>query len=373
MKNILVYRDRLIPRSEREFMRRQYMAFGRLKPHWVGCRLDGSPAITRIEPLILGGTGPFGAAWRVLFKQFGIVPPAPDLAALRPRLIHAQFGRGGALALPLARTFGIPLAVTFHGGDAFKEKHFRKNLPPTIFQRRWPDLIAYASLFICVSEGVRDKLAERGVPGQKLAVIPIGADCVTPPAGTGPSPYFLFAGRFVEKKGIFILLDAIRRLRASGCALPFVLAGDGPLLAGARARAAGLADVEFAGWLSPAELGPRIAAACAVIVPSIAGSDGDAEGLPSVAMEALAASVPVIASEQTGLTGILAESGAGLTIPPGDAAALAEAIRRAAADPGKRRDMAEAAYRLALRRFEARHQSRLLEDRLLSLLPPGDD
>lgn len=352
-------------------MRRQYMAFSRLKPNWIGCRGDGDPAVTGIEPLILGGTGPSGAVSRTLFKQFGIMPATPGLASLQPVLVHAQFGRGGTLALPLAKTFGIPLAVTFHGGDAFKEKHFRRSFPPTIFQRRWPALVAYASLFICVSEGVRDKLAARGVPEDKLAVIHIGADRVTPPAATEPSPCFLFAGRFVEKKGIFELLDAIRRLRAAGCGLPFLLAGDGPLLAEARARAAGLADVEFTGWLAPAELGARIAAAYAVVVPSIAGGDGDAEGLPSVAMEALAASVPVIASDQTGLDRILAESGAGLPTRSGDAAALAEAILHMAADPGKRREMAAASHGLALRMFHAERQSRLLEDRLLSLLSSG--
>jgi hypothetical protein len=38
--------------------------------------------------------------------------------------------------LPIARARGIPLVVTFHGGDATKEKHYRCRLVPTIYQRR---------------------------------------------------------------------------------------------------------------------------------------------------------------------------------------------------------------------------------------------
>ena len=65
-----------------------------------------------------------------------ILPPRPDLRALRPLLLHAHFGRGGALALPIAQALGIPLVVTFHGADATKETHYRPRVVPRIYARR---------------------------------------------------------------------------------------------------------------------------------------------------------------------------------------------------------------------------------------------
>ena len=69
---------------------------------------------------------------------------------------------------------------------------------------------------------------------------------------------FLFAGRFVEKKGIAVLADAMRRLRASGDATPLICAGDGPLRPVLEALARDIPGVELAGWLSPADLAARM-------------------------------------------------------------------------------------------------------------------
>jgi len=366
MSTILIYRDRLLPNSEVAFMRRQYMGFERLRPIWVGCRADAGLKAAKIEPMILGGDGVSGCLERALFKQAGIVPSRPDLAALRPVLIHAQFGRGGALALPIAQKLRIPLVVTFHGGDAFKNKHYQ-GIVPTIFKRRWEELKSYASLFVCVSAAVRDKLAERGAPADKLDVIHIGTDTVLDALAPRHPKHFFFAGRFVEKKGIFVLIEAIRRLRANGVATPAVLAGEGPLFAQAKEQSADLADVVFAGWLGADAMRAEMADAVAVVIPSIAGSDGDREGLPSVAVEAMGLGVPVIASDFTGLKGIADAAGAGLVVPAGDAAALAEAMLRLSNDPLELTAMGIAAHRLAAAEFCALRQSKRLEDRLSEL------
>jgi len=83
--------------------------------------------------LRLGGDGPLGPMRRWLFRHFGHVPPI-DVPNLAP-VLHAQFARGGALALPLARALGLRMAVTLHGGDVSK----RKNWHGTVLARRWPD------------------------------------------------------------------------------------------------------------------------------------------------------------------------------------------------------------------------------------------
>jgi glycosyltransferase involved in cell wall biosynthesis len=368
MKNFLVYRDRLIPRSEVSFMKRQYISFTKLRPYWIGCKLDKGLSDFNWNPMLIGGQGLSSWSSRLLFKQAGVVPDEPDLKAIHPELVHAQFGRGGALALPLARKLDIPLVVTFHGGDAFKEKHYRRRVFRPLLGRRWRALMSYASLIVCVSEGVRQKLVERGAPEQKLQVIHIGSDDIVDGLSDQPPEHFLFAGRFVEKKGIFVLLSAIKKMRAAECAVPFLLAGDGPLLKDAMEKARDISGLRFAGWMSGAELRKAISKAHAVVIPSIAGRDGDKEGLPSVAVEAMACGVPIIASDDAGLNDILKLDSAGLLAKAGDPDALANHMLALSADPLRRLCMAEASLDLARTRFSAMLQSRLLEERLLSVL-----
>jgi glycosyltransferase involved in cell wall biosynthesis len=367
-KNFLVYRDRLIPRSEISFMKRQYIGFRELKPHWVGCKMDEGLAESDIKPLLIGGNGLFAWSSRVLFKQAGIVPAMPELKRIHPELVHAQFGRGGALALPLARKLDIPLVVTFHGGDAFKEKHYRRRVFRPVLGRRWHALMSYASLIVCVSEGIREKLIERGAPEPKLQVIHIGADNILDRIPDQGPEHFLFAGRFVEKKGIFILLSAIEKMRLAGNTVPFVLAGDGPLLKVAMEKARDLTGVHFSGWMSSAELKKVIRKAYAVVIPSIIGKKGDKEGLPSVSVEAMACGIPIIASDDAGLNDILKENSAGLLAKAGDPDALVNHMLALSADPLRRLRMAQASLDLARTRFSAMLQSRLLEERLLSVL-----
>lgn len=367
---ILVYRDRIVPRSEAHFLRRLYVGFERLSPVWVGCRRDDGLSALGVDPLILGRPGPLGALDRARFKQCGTIPPWPDLRALRPRLVHAQFGRGGALALPLARALDIPLVVTFHGGDATKDKHYRRRWPPTVYQRRLSALKRDAALFIAVSDYIAGRLIERGFPPEKVRVIRYGVEADPPGAAQAPSvpPYFLFVGRFVEKKGIVHLLDAFRRLDAQGVAAELTLIGDGPLGDKIRQEAKSLPRVNFLGWQPQGEVRRWMRGAVAVCVPSVEAAAGDAEGLPNVALEAMAAGAPVIGSRSAGIGEAVVDGGTGLLVPPADPAALADALRRLVADPALRTAMGEAARRRAAQEFDAATQSRRLEDTLLEII-----
>ena len=364
---ILVYRDRLGVRSEVSFLRRMYSGFDRLSPVWLGCHVEDGASALDAPALQLGGN----AIDRALFKQFGVVPSRPDLAALKPRLIHAHFGRGGAVALPLARALGVPLAVTFHGGDATKETHYRRRAIPTIYQRRMAALMREAALFHCVSDHIRDVLLARGFPAAKLRVIRLGIETdppVVPPAAE-TNPYLLFVGRFVEKKGAAHLLDAMRFVREAGDMTELVLIGDGPLGAALRREAASLTGVNFLGWQPPAEVRARMRGALALVVPSVTAASGDEEGLPTVVLEAMAQGTPVIGSRHSGIVEAITDDASGLLVPPGDAHALADAMARLIADPGLRARLGAAGRRTVVERFDAKTQSHALEDAFLSLAP----
>ncbi len=366
---LLVYRDRIVPRSEAHFLRRQYVGFRRLAPVWIGCRTDAGLPDLRVEPIILGRRGAVGALDRLAFKQFGRIPPAPDLATLQPRLIHAHFGRGGALALPIARALGLPLVVTFHGGDATKDEPYRRKLIPTIFQRRRAALQEEAALIICVAEHIREALLARDFPAAKLKVISYGVE----PEEDGETPqppdrpYLLFVGRFVEKKGVAHLLEAMRALQREGAAIDLVLIGDGPMAEALKLQSSGLKHARFLGWLPNLEVRRLMRSALALCVPSVAARTGDAEGLPNVVLEAMACAVPVIGSQAGGIPEAVEHGHTGFLVPPADPRAIADAVGRLLGDSVLRRRMGDAARAAATARFSAIAQSRLLEDALLAV------
>jgi colanic acid/amylovoran biosynthesis glycosyltransferase len=356
----LVYRDRIGTPSEIGFLRRQYIGFDRLEPIWIGRTI--LPQAGQISDRIvrLGGTAPWGGLRRLLFRHCHLMPPVA-LPPLAP-VLHAQFARGGALALPLARFLGLNLVVTLHGGDVGKNRNWQG----TVLARRWPAVVAEAKVFICVAAAVADLASWHGVPAAKLIVLPIGVEVpATLPTPPRAPTCHLFVGRFVEKKGIGILADAVRRLRASGDQTPVVCVGDGTLRPVLQDLAREVPGVELTGWVSQAEVGRLMGTAWTLLVPSVVAADGDAEGLPSVVPEAMAQGCPVIGSAEGGIAEAVTDGVSGLLVPPGNPVALAAAMRRLTADVPLRHRLGQGAFAAVGRTLNARVQSAALQDVLL--------
>jgi rhamnosyl/mannosyltransferase len=140
-------------------------------------------------------------------------------------------------------------------------------------------------------------------------------------------PRVLFVGRLVYYKGVQVLIDAM-----AACAGTLILAGDGPLEPELRARAAatGVADrVVFLGRVSDGELPALYRSADLFVLPSIART----EAFGVVQLEAMAAGLPVISTNlPTGVPWVNQDQVTGLTVPPGDADALAAAMGRVLGD-----------------------------------------
>jgi colanic acid/amylovoran biosynthesis glycosyltransferase len=369
LPSILVYRDTVGVRSE-SFIQRQYRAFQELEPLYVGTKRG---PLAPKEALILAAPGPFGAYARTAFRQWGHIPAQLDraIAERKPGLIHAQFGLGGALALPIAQKAALPLVVTFHGGDATKDKHFeRRPLIPTIFQRRRDRMVETARTILCVSRFVQERLVARGFPARKLVThylgIDIPAEVVLPPVGV--SDTVLFVGRLVEKKGVDTLIDAMAILRQSAPGLELSVIGDGPARGDLekQAQAAGI-KVKFHGWLDEKKVRSAMRRALLLAVSSRTAAGGDSEGLPTVIMEAMAFGVPVVATRHAGIPEIISDKVTGLLVPEADAGALAGAILTLKNEPELTNRLRGEAYADVRARFDADRQSALLERMLLEI------
>ena len=138
-------------------------------------------------------------------------------------------------------------------------------------------------------------------------------------------PTLAFAGRITKQKALGVALEALAELDG----VDLVIAGDGPDLDDVRRQtmALGLADrVSFTGALSRQGVLELFRAADASVLSSAW------ENFPHTVVEALAAGTPVIATAVGGVAEVVRDEVNGLLVPPGDAAALAAAIRRFLAD-----------------------------------------
>jgi colanic acid/amylovoran biosynthesis glycosyltransferase len=351
-RQFLVYRDRIGVASEISFLRRQYIGFTQLSPLWTGRTI--LPAAAQIGAHHRLGN----PLTRRLFRHFSYAPALPP--GLAP-IIHAQFARGGALAMPLADALDASLVVTLHGGDISKDKNWHH----TLLARRWPALLRRTACFIAVSQAIAELATTRGVPSGKLTVLPIGTEIPAAPPPAAPAAH-LFIGRFVEKKGIPVLANAIRQLRAQGDTTPVTLIGDGPLRPVLEHLAQTQPHVTLTGWLPPDRLAAHLHTAIALLVPSIVAASGDTEGLPSVIPEAMAQACPVIGSAQGGIAEAIIHNQTGLLVPPNDPAALAHAMHQLATDHALRHRLGQAAYAHTATHLNARIQSQALEALLLA-------
>ena len=305
-------------------------------------------AVTAAGPASAGARLAFSAVPGVSFAavEIGDRPRPGDLAsvlrlrrllAARADAVHAHGLRAGALsllALTLVRGRRRPAAVvTVHNAppDAGASARVYRLLERLVARR--------ADLVLCVSPDLEARMRAVGARRVERAVIAApqapsaqpgtaaaAAAQLVPLALGGPAtrPVVLGAGRLAPQKGFGVLLEAAAALGDLDPVPLVVIAGDGPLGAELPARAAALGvDAVFAGHRDdvPALLG----LAAVFVLPSLW------EGQPLVLQEALRAGTPVVATRVGGIPGLAGD--AALVIPPGDAPALAAAVRSVLTDP----------------------------------------
>jgi rhamnosyl/mannosyltransferase len=193
---------------------------------------------------------------------------------------------------------------------------------------------------------------------EKCRVVPFGIDTVRfePTSATRSRaaelhaahkrPVVLFVGRLIYYKGVDVLLRAMTEVEAD-----LVLIGNGPLQGGLRSLASSLGIAERVTFLPPvedAELAAWYRAAAVFCLPSVARTE--AYGL--VQLEAHASGTPVVSTDlPTGVPWVNPDGETGLVVPPGDASALAGALRNLLSDEGLRARMGAQARARALATF----------------------
>ena len=260
-------------------------------------------------------------------------------------VLHAHGLRAGALAaLALA---GKPpqrtaLVVTVHNAAPPGQPAAAVYAALELIVARRADAV------LPVSGDLAARLHRRGARIAGLAVVaapdtpaprPEQVAAVRRELGGNGRPVVLAAGRLATQKGFSTLLDAAARWQRRDPVPLLVIAGDGPLGPALRAQAAAAGtDVRFLG--ARPDVPVLLAAADVVVVPS------SWEGQPLIVQEALRAGRPLVASRAGGIADLTGADGA-LLVLPGDPRVLAAAVAGLLDDPREAAALADAARRAA--------------------------
>ncbi|WP_062136154.1 glycosyltransferase [Demequina aestuarii] len=313
-------------------------------------------APSRLEVLTARGIMPAIAARRSLAAVIPLLVAGERralrraVASQRPDVIYAHwFTPQAIVAASVARRARVPFVVTTHASDVA----VLRRLGPlgTRVVRR---VTRRAAAVTAVSRQTAAKLlaffegAERHALERAIVASPMGIEKPAPPSADAPVPdphTVAVIARLVEKKGIHVLLDAWSAVRAAVPDARLLIGGDGPWRERLEQAATGLAGVDFRGYVTGDAKAALEAEAAVVAVPSVVAVDGDADGLPVAALEALGRGAALVVSDASGVHELLAGTDAGTVVPAGDAAALASALIAVMGRGDRERDQAVAAAR----------------------------
>jgi glycosyltransferase involved in cell wall biosynthesis len=306
---------------------------------------DGSSEAeaTAAMPLRTGRAGRLARGWSAMIRLVAIaltvrsqrlasgpVDPGADL-------YHAMAYMGIPVALGLGRRSGTP--VVYDARDIYVDAANIARLPGPArwlfgrLERRWA---RRASRVVTVNEPYAAVMAERFGVEVPLIVLNCAYRRELPDTrprrfhdrlGLDPSvPIVLYQGGFSRDRGIEQLIEALPAIPG----VVLVLLGYGVLRAELEARAA---QPDLAGRLhvlpavAPTELIDWVASADVVAMPIQPSTLNHRLTTPNKLFEAMAAGVPVVASDLPGMAGIVRETGCGVLVDPADPAAIASAIR----------------------------------------------
>jgi glycosyltransferase involved in cell wall biosynthesis len=338
-------------------------------------RLDGRRLVTldgvpyhRLLPLVMPGRADT-AADRGLNMAAGLV------AGLRPAILHAASNFANArIALALRERYGVPVVYEVRGfwEDTWLSRHpDGDKLASSELYLSQRDLetrsMLAADLVVTLGEAMRDEIAARGIPAEKILIVPnaVSAEFLRPlpdaaalrkqlgnELGIEPGEYVVgVVSTLSPYEGIGTLLEATSILRARGVPVRALIVGDGPERAALEHQAAsgGLAQaVTFTGRVPAAKVHQFHALLDIFVVPRT--RDRVCQLVtPLKPVEAMASGLCVVTSEVKALTEIVKHEVTGALTVPQDPVSLADCLERLLYSPDIRRKLGDNARQWAVR------------------------
>lgn len=217
-----------------------------------------------------------------------------QLTWIRATHIHAEFADLPALLAKLAADkLGISYSIGIHAFDI----HAAKYPPKWIFPK---------AAFITACNDVAANALVKTLPSieDKIRRINHGIDLEAwtygEPHEPNPTHRLIFVGRLVPKKGVHLLLRALRLLLDRERQVSLTIVGAGPLEMELKALAHRLNLDPHIAWMgrqAPEDVRRLLRNSTCFCAPAIVAPDGDQDGIPNTILEAMAAGIPVIATK----------------------------------------------------------------------------
>ncbi|MFO7974400.1 MAG: glycosyltransferase family 4 protein [Candidatus Hydrogenedentota bacterium] len=261
--------------------------------------------------------------------------------------VHAHFAHvPAAMAMYAGGLAGIPFSFTAHANDLFERGTALK------------EKVGRSAFAVAISDYNRRFLINIGGSAGRIHVVHCGLDVTkykfrpAPPANTPPLVFSV--GRFVEKKGFAILLEALSFLKQGGTAFHCVIAGTGPLYEeiDTKAQSSGLLEcVDLPGAMPQERVKEIMGTADVFVLPCVVAESGDRDGIPVALMEAMALGIPVVSTDISGIPELIVNDENGLLVAPQDPLALSQALTHLLQDPAYGETLAKHARRTIEERF----------------------
>lgn len=327
---------------------------------------DGNPAA---EPLRKVGVEPVNLEVPGRPGTRHVMALRHHIAATRPDLVHTHLGTSDFVGGLAARSLGVPVVSTIH--EVRQKRAGLRRAKGTIFdltQRVCDDRV------IVVSESARraylrqtwgmDKRVVQIYNGIDLDPAPGSGAAVRRELGIGPDELVVgMVSALRPEKGHDIAIEAVGRLRAQFGQLRLLIAGQGELAGELERLAAPLGDAVVLA-------GRRTDVAAVFDALDVCLQPSRIDAFPTTLIEALAASVPVIASSVGGIPEIIEDGVTGVLLaPPPSAESLARELGSLLPDVPRRERLASAGHSSYHERFTAGpwlERTRALYDQILS-------
>ncbi|MDH3615897.1 MAG: glycosyltransferase family 4 protein [Gammaproteobacteria bacterium] len=270
-----------------------------------------------------------------------------DIRALarqrRYQLVHSHFiFPDGVLAMYVAGGTGLPYVITAHGTDVPGHNPHRLRALHTLLRPLWARVTTRAAAIVCPSVVLAEKVRAANDRANVVVIAnAFNADRFRPDQMRRPR--VLSVSRMVKLKGLQYLLAAMAEVEQE---TEVVLVGDGPFAPDLRRLSKALQlDVRFTGWIDndSARLKELYETAGIFVFPS------EAENCPISLLEAMAAGLPIVTTDDLGCKGVVGDTA--VLVPPRDSSAIAGAIDRLGRSEKLRRQLGAAARRRVVEHF----------------------
>jgi glycogen synthase len=283
-------------------------------------------------------------AW-ILAMGHAMIRAGLMLGDWRPDIVHAHDWLVANPAVALAQFFDVPLVSTIHATEAGRHSGWISGAVSRQVHALESWLVHDSDSLIACSASMSDEItALFGPELGEISVIPTGIDTEGWPfaprrAHAGPAE-LLYFGRLEYEKGVHDAIAALPRIRRAHPGTTLTIAGDGTQLDFLTSQARKhkvLKATKFVGRVDHSQLLTLLHRADAAVLPS------QYEPFGIVALEAAAAGTPLVTSTAGGLGEAVIDGVTGLSYPPGDVAALADAVRSLLDSPAAAQQRATAA------------------------------